>query len=106
MSKSIEELQFKFNNLETKIQNKRTYVEKLFSDQDDLLKEQFDVDRLSKKYSNEFNNYRQSLLDRISTNLRSEINQVNELVSDRKNNNGQIAKCELEKPRSLDFNKK
>ena len=105
MSKAIEELELKFSNLDVKIQNKKTFVEKLFSDQEGLLNERFDEETLSKKYSSEFNNFRQRLLDLISTNLRFDINQVNELVINRKNKNGQITKCELEKPRNLNFKK-
>jgi hypothetical protein len=105
MSKTFEELELKFSNLETKIENKKTFVEKIYSDQYVLLNQRFDVDRLLTKHSGEFNNLRQRLLDLIATQLRSEINQVNEFVSDQKNNNFQIAKCELERPRSLDFNK-
>ena len=103
MSKSIEELELKFSNFNTKIENRKNFVEKSYSDQKALLNERFDVERLLKKHSGEFNNFRQSLLDLISTNLRSEINQVNELVIERKNNNRQITKFELEKPRNLNY---
>lgn len=79
-------------------------INNIYSEQQDLLNERFDEETLSNKYSNEFNNWRQRLLDLISTNLRLEINQVNEFVFCRKNKN-QISKYELEKPRNLHFNK-
>jgi ankyrin repeat protein len=69
------------------------------------LNQRLDEESLSNKYDSEFNNYRQRLLDLISTHLRSEISHFNELVFNRKNNNGQIAKHELEKPRNVNFKK-
>ena len=73
MSKTIEELELKFASFNAKIENKKNSVEKLYSDQQALLNERFDVDRLLKKHSGEFNNFRQRLLDLISNNLRSEM---------------------------------
>ena len=105
MSKSIKELQLKFINLESKLEHKKDLVENLYSEQKALLNERFDEKSLFNKYESELNNFRQRLIDLISTNLHLEINQVNELVSKRKNSNDQIANCELEKQRNLNFNK-
>ena len=100
MSKIIKELEIKFSNLESKIENKKKFVEDLYSSQHDLLKQRFDEERLSKKHSNYLNNLRQRLLDLISTHLRLEINHLNELVL-----NGQTSKSKLKKTRSLCLNK-
>ena len=49
MSKLFEELELKFSSLDTKIEEKKVFVQNLFTEQEDLLKEHFNVDTLKKK---------------------------------------------------------
>ena len=80
MSHLFEELEAKFSILDAKIEQKKVFVEKLYTDQQDLLNEHFDENSLSKKYSTGFNDWRQRLLEVIWANLRLEIDHVDEIV--------------------------
>ena len=80
MSKLFEELELKFSSLDTKIEEKKVFVQNLFTEQEDLLKEHFNVDTLKKKYFTELNNWRQSLFEEIWTKVKLGMDHVNELV--------------------------
>ena len=79
MSKLFEELELK-SCLDTKIEEKKVFVQNLFTEQEDLLKEHFNVDTLKKKYFTELNNWRQSLFEDIWTKVKLGMDHVNELV--------------------------
>ena len=80
MSKLFEELELKFSRLDAKIAEKKVFVENLCTEQQDFLKEHFNVDTIKKKYSDEFNNRRHRLLEEIQTNVKLGMDHVNELV--------------------------
>ena len=106
MSKSMQELELKFSNLDTKIENKIDFVDNLYQEEQRLLNEHFDNDGLLEKYSNKLNDLRiHKLIPQIEANLRLEIDHVNELVrSDGKTDNVQIFLDKLEKRKNLKFN--
>ena len=102
MAHLFEDLEAKFGNLDTKIEEKKVFVENLGTDQQDLLKEHFNENILSKKYSTEFNNARQSLLQSINpANQRLKMDHINELVH--QNASVQVYLDELKKVRRIKF---
>ena len=47
MSKLCQELEFKFSNIETRIENKNISINHLYNDQVKLLNENFNIERLA-----------------------------------------------------------
>ena len=80
MSHLFEELEAKFSGLNTKIQEKKVFVENLCTEQQNLLKKHFNENNLLEKYSTEFNDRRKSLLEEIWIKLKLGIYHVDELV--------------------------
>ena len=101
----FEELDFKFRNIDTGIENKRHFVENFYNDQNSLLNKHFNTEVLLERYSNGFNNYRQILLDQKNTTLRLEINHVNDLKNANNNNDDHLLSLlnELKDTRNLRF---
>jgi uncharacterized protein YnzC (UPF0291/DUF896 family) len=102
MSKLIEELLFKFNNIVTKIENKINYLNKSHKDQEIVLNEKFNTESLVEKYSNVLNNQRKNLLNQISNYLNSEISHVNELAA--KTEKLEALLDDFKKTKKLQFN--
>ena len=108
MSHLFEELELKFSTLDAKIENKIIFVNNFHDDQQKSINEHFDIKKLeiiAKKHSNEFNNFRESLLQVISTNLRLEIERVDELLRINGENPNFKISLELEKTKRLHFNR-
>ena len=106
MSKLFEELQLKFSVLDTKIEEKKVFVENLCTEQQDLLKEHFDENSLSEKYSTEMNKWRQRLLEEIWSNLKLRMDHIDELVrTNGQNAVVQIYFGELKKTKRINFNR-
>ena len=97
MSKLCEELELKFSSFEAKIEGKIKNLNELYKDEIELLNQKFNLTNLSEKYSNELNIYRSNLLNQVSSSMRSEINNANEILG---NNNIKTAKfkCSRFKP--------
>ena len=106
MTHLFDDLEAKFRSLDTKIAEKKVFVENLCTDQQDLLREHFDEDTLKKKYSAEFNRWREGLLEMIRANLKSDMDHIDELVQ----SNGDYASLKIyldewKKTRRLNFNR-
>ena len=107
MTHLFDELQLKFSRLDTKIAEKKVFVENLCTDQQNLLREHFNEDTLKEKYSAQFNSGRQSLLEPFDrVNQRLEMDRIDELV--RSNGGNATLKIHLDewkKTRRLNFNR-
>ena len=103
MSKIIKELEIKFSFLDSKIENKTKFINKLYTDQQGLLNERFNVERLSKKYSGEFKSCRERLMQH---NQSLEINQLKKFDINRENTNAQTSTHESERTRSSNENRR
>jgi hypothetical protein len=88
MSISFQELELKFSHMDSKIMDKTTKINNLYSNQERKLNENFNINNLIEKYSNGLNDQRETLLKQVSANLRLEMEHVNELVSINGNNPG------------------
>ena len=77
MNKMIQELELKFSCIETKLELKRKYFNCSYTQETELLNANFDTNNLLKKYSTEFNTYRDGLLNKISFHTRLELDHVN-----------------------------
>jgi hypothetical protein len=100
MAKLIEELESKFNNIESRIRDKIDYSNGLCKKQEAKLDENYDIENLLEKYLNELNNQRQLLLNQISSKLGQEIDRVN---SKNNRNANTLSKKELKKANILKF---
>ena len=104
MNKLFHELELKLSNFETGIENKINYVNNSCNNQLALLKDNFDIQHLTEKYSKELNDERERLLKRLSTTSSLEINRVNEKVkTNGKNTNAKILLDKINKTRTLIF---
>ena len=84
MSKLIQEQEFNFRKIETRINDEIIYfINNFRNDQERALNEKFDIDNLLGKYSNKLSNKREILLNQKSNNLNLEMNHVDKI----KNNN-------------------
>ena len=72
----FEELELKFTNIQNKIELKKHTINDSFQRDIKAVNESFNEKSLEQKYSTELNLYRDGLLKQISTNMRSEIDQV------------------------------
>ena len=81
MSKLIEELEIKFNNIEPKIEIQIGKINHLYFSEIKELEKKFNANNLAEKYSNEFNYQRQLLLNQIASKIGTEISNVNEIQS-------------------------
>ena len=86
MTKLCAELELKFLSLEAKIESKAKQVNNIYKDEIKLLYKKFNITHLSEKYSNGLNIYRDALLKQISFHTVLEINQANEVLSSRDQN--------------------
>ena len=109
MADLFDEMEAKFMSLDTKIAAKRVFLEDLCTDQQDLLREHFNEDTLKVKYSAEFNNWRETLLEPISPanqRLEMEMARINELVQTNGDNASlKIHLGEWKKTRRFNFNR-
>ena len=107
MTHLFDELEAKFRRLDTKIAEKRVFVEDLCTDQQDLLREHFDEDTLKEKYSAEYNSCRDGLLQAFNPDnqgLKMEMDRIDELVrSNGDNASLKIYLDEWKKTRRLNF---
>jgi hypothetical protein len=103
MSKLCEELELKFSKLETKIEAKLKHVNELYKDEVELLNARFNPESLSEKYSSELNSYRERLLNQITQNLGSEINNANEIQSKNEEFNKMLTLFENLKIKKMEF---
>ena len=81
MSKLFDELEAKFKNIETGIENKKKFINDLCNDQEKLLNHRFNVKNSTSKYAKELNDQRERLLDQIKVSIRLEIDKMTEAKS-------------------------
>ena len=77
---AFRELELRFASLNTKIENKTSFLENFYKESIELVNERFNnknLEIIAKKHSDKLNNLRLNLIKKISVNLRSEINRVN-----------------------------
>ena len=103
MPKLCEELELQFLKLETKIAAKIKHVNELYIDEIELLNARFNPESLLEKYSSELNYHRQGLLNQISQNLGSEINNANEIQIKNDEFNKMLTLFEKLKMKKLEF---
>ena len=77
----FKQIELKFNNIETKLEEKITAANSSANQQLCLLEVKYDIAKLEQKYSNELNEQREEWLNQISSNMKLELDKVNEIVA-------------------------
>ena len=76
----LKQIELKFKNIEAKLVKKIAATISSVNPQLELLNLRYDIAKLERKYANELNKQREELLDQISSNMKLELANVNEIT--------------------------